>query len=214
MVEKVKIFYFSVFIFVVIAFIFHINAMGHHHWKMATAKNIATTGFNFTTIGLFTRCVPSESNKTETCFPNLYPTSGGCTRWSDCLGRSGNDACQCDYLPSTKGIAACTIIAAIFLGLAIIILFLHSIKTTASRAVELFLGLFPLILLLLSFSFILIALILVGSYLSRDVMYIIQTVPSKYISENYKKNHKFIVFNILMTCIRKKVILSYEFRFT
>jgi hypothetical protein len=186
MVEKVKIFYFSVFILVVIAFIFHINAMGHHHWKMATTKNVLVTGFNFTTIGLFTRCVPSDTNKTETCFPNLYPTAPGYYQWSSCIGRSNTDLYQCDYLPSTKGIAACTILAAIFLGLAIIILFIHSIKTTESRAVELFLGLFPLFLLLLAFIFILIALILVGSYLSRDVMHIIRTDASTYTSENYK----------------------------
>jgi hypothetical protein len=184
MVEKVKIFYFSVFVLVVFAFIFHINAMGHHHWKKATARQNPQ---NYTTIGLFTRCIPSENNKTETCFPNLYPGNTACN-WYDCLPRAALDTCQCDFLPSTKGIASCTIIAAVFLGLAILILFIHSIKTTETRSIGLFLTYFPVFLLLLAFIFILIALILVGCYLSRDIMYTFRTSTSTYTFKRYKRN--------------------------
>jgi hypothetical protein len=174
MVQKAKILYFSVFILVVVAFVFHVTAMGHHHWKRADGINATQYGFNHTTIGLFTRCTPAEDNKTETCFPNKYPTGGSCVLWNACLPRISNASCQCDFLPSTKGIASCTIIAAIFLGLAIIILFIHSINTSETRSLGLILGFFPLLLLLLSFIFILIALILVGSYLSRDMMHIVR----------------------------------------
>jgi hypothetical protein len=176
MVAKAKLFYFSVFILVVFAFVFHINAMGHHHWKRATARNDTR---NLTTIGLFTRCIPSEYNKTETCFPNIYPGNTSC-QWSDCLSRAMNDTCQCDFLPSTKGIASCAIIAAVFLGVSIILLFIHSIKTTETRSIGLFLAIVPLILLILALIFILIALILVGSYLSRDIMYTFRTSLSTY----------------------------------
>ena len=186
MVERTKILYFTVFIFVVIAFVFHINAMGHHHWKDITVKNITgnangALGNNHITIGLFTQCRTSNVSRAETCFPNMYPRDGRCDLLLICAVKPINETCRCDYLPSTKGIAACTIIAAVFLGLALLILFFHSIKTTGSRAVELILSLFPVILLLLAFIFILIALILVGSYLSRDAMTMLRNNISKYL---------------------------------
>ena len=176
MVEKAKIFYFGVFILVVFAFIFHVTAMGHHHWKKATVRNATASGYiggNLTTIGLFTRCVPLDGIRQEICFPNLFPGNSSCTV-ANCLLKNSDSSCSCDFLPSTKGIAACAILASIFLGLAIIILFIHSINTSETRTVGLVLGIFPLILLLLAFIFILITLILVGSYLSRDIMEILK----------------------------------------
>jgi hypothetical protein len=54
------------------------------------------------------------------------------------------------------------------------------------------LGLFPLILLLLAFIFILITLILVGSYLSRDMMEIVRlSNTSKYIWITKNKKYGF-----------------------
>jgi hypothetical protein len=194
MAEKAKLFYFGVFILVVFAFIFHVVAMGYPHWKQADARNYTignTYNLNRTTIGLFTRCIPSDAYKEETCFPNLFPKNANCSVQGDCLTRPSNPSCSCDFLPSTKGIAACAIIAAIFLGLAIIILFIHSVNTSETRSLGLFLGLFPLLLLLLALIFILITLILVGSYLSRDVMEILSdyTYPSMYILKaNIKLN--------------------------
>jgi len=167
MAEKAKIFYFSVFILAVFAFVFHITAMGHHHWKKADYRNEAVAQSKIhITIGLFTNCTTNSDTRGETCYPNLFPRDSDCNI-NQCRQ---NRNCSCDYLPSTKGIAACTIIASIFLGLAIIILFIHSINTSETRTVGLCLGLLPLILLLLTCIFILIALILIGSYLSRDIM--------------------------------------------
>ena len=183
MLPKAKILYFSVFILAVFAFIFHVTAMGHHHWKRASGRNTTETGFNYTSIGLFTRCVPSGSNKTETCFPNMYPGINTPCRWYDCIQNYPNDICRCDFSPSTKGIASCAIIASVFLGVAIIILFINSIKTTRTRTIDSILGFLPLLLLILAFIFILIALILVGSYLSRDMMQILRTNSSMYISQ-------------------------------
>jgi hypothetical protein len=187
MVEKAKIFYFGVFVLVVLAFVFHVTAMGHHHWKKATNRN-TTLGTNSTTIGLFTRCGQDGISRRETCQPNVFPKNNvNCTSLDMCLLRNATSRCSCDFLPSTKGIAACTIIAAVFLGLAIIILFIHSINTSETRSLGMILGLFPLILLLLAFIFILIALILIGSYLSRDMMHIV-VFPSKlgtYSLKNY-----------------------------
>lgn len=177
MVEKAKIFYFGVFILVVFAFVFHVTAMGHHHWKKASPRNITGGGYiggNLTTIGLFTRCIPSDVVNQELCFPNLFPKNPSCNAGS-CRLKNPDSACLCDFLPSTKGIAACAILASIFLGLAIIILFIHSVNTSETRTVGLVLSLFPLILLLLAFIFILITLILVGSYLSRDIMELVKS---------------------------------------
>ncbi|CAF3970561.1 unnamed protein product [Rotaria magnacalcarata] len=176
MVEKAKIFYFAVFILVVFACIFHVTAMGHHHWKKADLRDMNTRnplGFNYTIIGLFTRCIISPTLKQETCFPNMLPGNNSCNPQTSCWTRESNPFCSCDFLPSTKGIAACAIIASIFLGLTIIILFIHSINASETRSLGMVLSLLPLILLLLAFIFILIALILVGSYLSRDVMHLL-----------------------------------------
>ncbi|CAF3431038.1 unnamed protein product [Rotaria sp. Silwood1] len=94
----------------------------------------------------------------------MFPTNTSCNYRTDCWLRESNPSCPCDYLPSTKGIAACAIIAAVFLGLTIIILFIHSINTSETRSLGMLLSLLPLIFLLLSFIFILIALILVGNF--------------------------------------------------
>jgi hypothetical protein len=174
MVEKAKIFYFSVFIFVVFAFVFHITAMGFPNWKKADIRNASSPYYSSVgshiNIGLFTRCSPILNANGQSCYPNIFANNNSCTYVSCSATDSSSSPCSCDYLPSTKGIAACTIIASIFLGLVIIILFIHSINTSETRSLGLFLGLFPLLLLLLAFIFILIALILVGSYLSRDIM--------------------------------------------
>ncbi|CAF3805365.1 unnamed protein product [Rotaria sp. Silwood1] len=169
-----KILYSTVFILVVFAFIFHVTAMGYHHWKKAIARIPNAGRRNETTIGLFTRCIPSATNRTEICFPNKYPMNVSCD-WTDCLPRTSNGGCQCDFLPSTKGIAVCTIIASIFLGLSIIPLFIRSINTKKKNLIGVCLNFFPIVLLLLAFILILVALILVGSYLSRDIMHAIRT---------------------------------------
>ncbi|UJR22271.1 hypothetical protein I4U23_025331 [Adineta vaga] len=174
--HKAKIFYFTVFILAVIAFIFHVTAMGHHHWKHVTGENITVTGFNRTTIGLFTRCVPSDTHYGETCFPNTYPVIHRACLWSYCQNKNLTENCGCDYLPSTKGIAACAIIAAVFLGISIILLFIHSIKTNETSVTAILLSFLPLVLLFLAFIFILITLILVGSYLLRDMMAVFRTI--------------------------------------
>lgn len=175
--KKAKIFYFSVFILAVFAFIFHVTAMGYHHWKKADSRN--NSAVDQTTIGLFTRCTISSASKIESCFPNLFPNDASCSV-AQCLSRNGTGNCLCDFLPSTKGIAACAILASIFLGLAIIILFIHSINTSETPSVGVCLSVLPLVLLLLTFIFILITLILVGSYLSRDMMYVLRQIyPSE-----------------------------------
>jgi len=203
MVEKAKIFYFGVFILVVFAFIFHVTAMGFSHWKKATTTNVTVInmlGGNQATIGLFTRCVTSNISFGESCYPNVFPGSSAC-QVSDCLQVQSASSCSCGTLPSTKGIAACAIIASIFLGLAIIILFIHSVNTAETRTLGLVLGLFPLLLLLLAFIFILITLILIGSYLSRDMMEFVRISANngKYISKTKYKNLLYIN-NVAFIC--------------
>ncbi|CAF3332608.1 unnamed protein product [Rotaria socialis] len=215
MVEKAKIFYFAVFILVVFAFIFHVTAMGHHHWKKADLRDMNTINplaFNYTTIGLFTRCIISPTLKQETCFPNMFPGNNSCNPQTSCLARESNPLCSCDFLPSTKGIAACTIIASIFLGLTIIILFIHSINATETRSLGMILSLLPLILLLLAFIFILIALILVGSYLSRDVMYLLHQ-PSTEFNLDTLRNEARTIFKVRVDWSTGLEIISLFFTF-
>lgn len=173
--SKAKVLYFTVFILVAFAFVFHITAMGFHHWKEAHEKNPVTGTVSYLSFGLFTRCLETNVTKGQSCAPNLF-TEPGCSN-AICLYKVSNESCSCDYLPSSKGIAACAIIAAIFLGLALILLFLQSINdSNESRIVAILFGFIPLFLLLLTWIFILITLILVGSYLSRDVMFLIRTL--------------------------------------
>ena len=167
--DKAKLLYFTTFILVVMAFVFHITAMEFHHWKEARGKNIPGT----VTIGLFSRCGLNNATRVIACSSNLFPNEN-CIGDS-CESRVKNETCGCDYLPSTKGIAACAIIAAVFLGLAVILLFIQSINTTESRLVSIVFGFFPILLLLFTWIFILITIILVGSYLSRDIMYLLRT---------------------------------------
>ena len=178
--NKAKIIYFTAFLCVVIAFIFHVTAMGHNHWKVANKKNELEGFHEIKTIGLFTRCSFTNATKGESCVPNMYPKNTSCLYSFHCVQSNPPADCSCDYTPSTKGIAACTIIASIFLGSALIILFVHSIGSTNSRVIELLLGYLPLLQLLLAFIFILIALILVGSYLSRDFMHMVRTPGNTY----------------------------------
>lgn len=173
--HKAKIVYFAAFIIAVFAFVCHVTAMGHHRWKQADRKITNATYPYRTTIGLFTRCEPSQTFTGETCFPNKFARSVTCNNINVCRQQDPNPSYECDYLPSTKGIASCAIIASAFLGLSIITLFIHSINTTEPRSVGLCLTFFPLILLLLAFIFMLITLILVGSYLSRDIMFLLRS---------------------------------------
>ena len=172
--SKAKFLYFTVFVLVAFAFVFHITAMGFHHWKEATSpKNRNMSAVNLKSFGLFTRCLQSNGTRGYGCEPNLFPDQvlQQCP-YNICSIRRENDDCACDYLPSSKGIAACAIIAAVFLGLALILLFIQSInEASESRLIAVFFGFIPLFLLLLTWIFILITLILVGSYLSRDVMF-------------------------------------------
>lgn len=182
--NKAKFLYFTVFVLVVFAFVFHITAMGFHHWKVAVypkSRNLSTV--SVTSFGLFTRCSTSNASRGYGCEPNRFPEQEQqgqgqgqqfCS-YTICSARRENDVCPCDYLPSSKGIAACAIIAAVFLGLALILLFIQSInEANESRLIAIFFGFIPLLLLLLTWLFILITLILVGSYLARDVMFMMR----------------------------------------
>ena len=171
--DRSKVTYFSSFALLIIAFIFHLTAMGHHRWKRATSRDLFTNRLVTTSIGLFNRCYRIENQSGERCELNVFPMNQTCFQQVDCL--SGE--CHCDFLPSTKGIAACTILAAIFLGISLICLFVQSIITPKQRFSSLCLGFTPWFLLLFATIWILIALILVGSYLSRDVIYFVRYEP-------------------------------------
>lgn len=214
--NKAKLLYFTVFIIAVAAFIFHVTAMGHHHWKYIKGKNITETGFNRTTVGLFMRCLPTDNSYVETCFRNTFPRHNTTCRWFHCQNRNLTDACGCDFLPSTKGIAACAIIASVFLGISIILLFVHSVKASETRAAGILLGFLPLILLLLAFIFILITLILVGSYLSRDIIAVFETLNCK--SPDRKPEGKYahcsvsFADNQALATLRQKTSDAYDIR--
>lgn len=212
-----KTFYFALFILAVTALIVHLIAMGQNHWKQADAKPNQLPDFlygrNRTTVGLFTRCEPDDLAQVETCFPNLYPgTESPCFSWTDCQPREYNATCQCDFLPSTKATAACAIIAAIFLGLAVILLFLQSISSSESRILGLLFGFVPLILLFLAFVFMLITLILVGSFLSRDVIHMGDTElgTAQTLSSNWM--YSSLLLGLNLTYLRPRVAERYNVR--
>lgn len=174
MANRAEILYFSAFSLAVFSLVFHLTAMGHPNWKEARRIDGSIEVNSRINIGLFKRCYRRNSIHSEICELNIFPRNDSCFSYFDCLLENVDPSCRCDFLPSSKGIAASTILSAIFLGSAVILIFFQSIKTSESRFFRIILGFIPAFLLLFTWIWMLIGLILVGSYLSRDLMHVLR----------------------------------------
>ncbi|CAF0766158.1 unnamed protein product [Rotaria sordida] len=78
------------------------------------------------------------------------------------------EGCLCRYLPSAKGLQWLTVLAAIFLVLGLLLLYLKTIASPQNDVAVLLIGFGPFICFLLALLLMSTALILVGTYLRRD----------------------------------------------
>ncbi|CAF3442594.1 unnamed protein product [Rotaria sp. Silwood1] len=79
-----------------------------------------------------------------------------------------HEGCSCRYLPSAKGLQWLTVLAAIFLVLGLLSLYLKTITSPQNDSAVLVLSFGPFICFLLALLLMSTALILVGAYLRRD----------------------------------------------
>ncbi|CAF0893211.1 unnamed protein product [Didymodactylos carnosus] len=76
--------------------------------------------------------------------------------------------CTCNYLPSTKGLQWCCILAAIFMILGLLLLYLKLIAIPQHDMLAFLLNFTPILFIFFSILFMLTTLILIGAYLRRD----------------------------------------------
>ena len=76
---------------------------------------------------------------------------------------------DCAYSSITKGLISCPIIAACFLGIALLLVFAHILINSFHYQTHLRLTIFTLILLILGFLFLLTTLILLGATMASDL---------------------------------------------
>ncbi|CAF1085228.1 unnamed protein product [Didymodactylos carnosus] len=172
------------FILVLITFMFHILAMGYNRWKIIRCKSCSgNVSVHTIYTSLTQRCYLSsfsldqQSLSGELCLSNkfLYPKKKGdaelCLnetldqQYTECSSHTYSKQCHCDYALGTKIILALTIVAAILLGLTILIT--HFMLLSAEKNIILFV--IGETFLIISFLAILIALILVGVYKTQDI---------------------------------------------
>ncbi|CAF0760193.1 unnamed protein product [Rotaria sp. Silwood1] len=169
------------------ALILHLLAMCSPHWKVT--KRDVPPKMAPVSYGLWQRCEYSDIPLTkqgisigtrpnvQICWPNRY------MRYSpdkfdicyhqrrDCpVSETKNlsEGCSCHYLPSTKGLQWLTILAAIFLILGLLLLYLKTIASPQNDSALLVLSYGPFICFLLTLILMITGLILVGAYLRRD----------------------------------------------
>jgi len=76
--------------------------------------------------------------------------------------------CSCSYLPSAKGLQWLTFLAAIFLILGLLLLYLKTITTAQNDSAIMVLSFGPFICFVLALLLMVTTLVLVGAYLRRD----------------------------------------------
>ncbi|UJR25431.1 hypothetical protein I4U23_006778 [Adineta vaga] len=183
MIETSRIYLTSGLVLLILTLIFHFVAMGYPRWKTYDhrEKNEKTI-----TVGIFHRCenllvyIAPTMNKTYSiCDYNKYifPDNKDCSDLQNPLSYEAkhrvchpiDNPCHCDYSSITKGLMACTIIAACTLSLAFLLMFSHLLINSFKYQIHFYLTAITIVLLLLGLIFILITLILFGSSLLYDL---------------------------------------------
>ncbi|CAF3699520.1 unnamed protein product [Adineta steineri] len=106
-----------------------------------------------------------------------------------------NNPCNCDYSSITKGLMSCTIIAAITLSIALLLISSHILLNQYKYKIHFYISAITIVLLVFGLIFILITLILHGSTMSYDLyQYVygldckLDTLKSQEEKDNYKMN--------------------------
>jgi len=188
--EAARIYVTVILILLTFALITHIIAMGYPRWKVIeSTRSDAGTIY----IGLFHRCEDILKDRGESitntkpyliCDYNYYlpRDSEANNSTSELCSSSGNtdQTCQglcnlrgnpekCDYMSQTKGLIACTCIAACTIGLALLITYTNLLINQFKYKTHLKVSFVALIFSILGFLAILTTLILIGSYMERDL---------------------------------------------
>ncbi|CAF1099987.1 unnamed protein product, partial [Didymodactylos carnosus] len=159
--------------------------MGYPRWKLIEHRKSDSLTVH---IGLFDRCEDvffkngNLYNKTyPICDSNKYlpPSSPLTTRL--CTIEYNDAHCQklcnrldktlpaCDYLSFTKGLIACTIVAACTIGLALIMTYSNLLINPFKYKTHIIVSSISLFLLFIGFAALLTTLIILGSYMQRDL---------------------------------------------
>ncbi|CAF2322110.1 unnamed protein product [Rotaria sp. Silwood2] len=170
------------------ALILHLLAMCSPHWKV-TGRDLEPK-MAPVSYGLWQRCEYSDIPLTkqgvafgtrpnvQICWPNRYMRYSP-DKFDTCYSIRRNcpviekndlpEGCSCRYLPSAKALQWLTVLAAIFLVVGLLLLYLKTIASPQNDSALLVLGYGPFICFLLTLLLMATGLILIGAYLRRDI---------------------------------------------
>jgi len=169
------------------ALVLHLSALCSPHWKITKRDQppiMAPVSY-----GIWERCeytnitvikqgitIGTRTN-VQFCYPNLYMRYSpdhynSCRNFRRRCSVLGKDqlpeGCSCRYLPSAKALQWLTVLAAVFLILGLLLLYLKSITSPENTSASFVLGYGPFICFLLALLLMVTGLILLGAYLRRD----------------------------------------------
>ncbi|CAF0839522.1 unnamed protein product [Rotaria sordida] len=169
------------------ALVLHLLAMCSPHWKIT--KRDAQPIMGPVSYGLWERCEYTNITiikqglalgtrpNVRICWPNRYMRYSP-DKYSTCssIRRKCSvfdpsdlpEGCSCRYLPSAKGSQWLTILAAVFLILGLLLLYLKTIASPQNDSALFVLTYGPYICFLLTLLLMITGLILIGAYLRRD----------------------------------------------
>ncbi|CAF1971525.1 unnamed protein product [Rotaria magnacalcarata] len=177
-------------LFAVIGLVLHLLALFSKQWTVAIPRERRGPNDQIHYYSLWTRCqysntsfvIPDISSQPNienfVCRPNTYlrynmnseEISKKCySSRHQCSSIIGvHPDCKCKYLPVTQVQQWCCILAAIFLFLAVLILYLNLIASPQNESATLLLTFAPMVLISLALILMVITMILLGAYLRRN----------------------------------------------
>lgn len=168
-------------------FVIHLLAMCSPHWKIT--KRDRAPAMEPVSYGLWERCehfnitvvkqgvTLGTRQRVQICWPNRYMryspdkyhTCHNFRRQCPVMNKDQlPEGCSCHYLPSAKALQWLTVLAAVFLILGLLLLYLKTIASPQNDSALIVLGYGPFICFLLALLLMSTGLILLGAYLRRD----------------------------------------------
>jgi len=196
------------------ALILHLLAMSSPRWKIT--KRDRPPAMSPVSYGLWQRCEYTNVTimkqgvalgtrpNVQICRPNRYMRYS-VNDFEACYSVRRNcpvtepgqlpKGCSCRYLPSARGLQWLTVLAAIFLILGLLILYLKTIAKPENNSAQLVLGFGPFVCFVLTLLLMVTTLILLGAYLRRDT-YEDFTFPLTTVTNDTVNPHGFELFSL------------------
>jgi len=196
------------------ALVLHLSAMCSPRWKITKRDRPPT--MSPVSYGLWERCEYTNltimkqgvalgtRTNVQICRPNVYMRYS-VDNFDTCYYIRRNcpvteagqlpKGCSCRYLPSARALQWLTVLAAIFLILGLLILYLKPIVTAQNEVAKTLLGYGPFICVVLTLLLMVTTLILRGTYLRRDT-YEDYTFPLSAVSNDTVNQHGFELFSL------------------